>query len=129
MTDRDPAGRPPERPESPVAGAATHRLPTAAEFREVQASPDFQRLRSSFRAFAFPMTAAFLVWYLSYVLLSTYAEDLMSIDVIGNLNIGLLFGLGQFLSTFLITWLYIRHANRSLDPIASRLRTEMEGDV
>ncbi|WP_413451510.1 DUF485 domain-containing protein [Georgenia phoenicis] len=105
------------------------RQPTAAEFRTVQESADFRRLRSSFRAFAFPMTAAFLVWYLSYVLLSTYAEELMSREVLGNLNIGLLFGLGQFVSTFLITWLYIRHANKSLDPVATKLRTELEGGL
>lgn len=119
----------PDRDGPGFAGGTTRREPTAAEFRAVQASADFQRLRSSFRAFAFPMTAAFLVWYLSYVLLSTYAEDLMSIDVVGNLNIGLLFGLAQFASTFLITWLYIRHANKSLDPIATRLRTELEGEA
>jgi uncharacterized membrane protein (DUF485 family) len=103
------------------------RQPTAAELQAVQGSEDFRRLRRSFRAFAFPMTAAFLVWYLSYVLLSTYAEDLMSRPALGNLNVGLLLGLGQFLSTFLITWLYVRHANKSLDPVATRLRTELEG--
>lgn len=48
--------------------------------------------------------------------------------MLGNLNVGLLFGLGQFLSTFLITWLYIRHANKSLDPIAAQLRTDLEGE-
>lgn len=95
----------------------------------MQASEDFTRLRSSFRAFAFPMTAAFLVWYFLYVLLSTYAEDLMSTPVVGNLNLGLIFGLAQFASTFLITWLYVRHANRKLDPIAAKLRTELEGEA
>lgn len=30
--------------------------------------------------------------------------------------------------TFLITWLYIRHANRHLDPIAAKLRDELEGE-
>lgn len=63
------------------------------------------------------------------MLLSTYAEGFMSIPVLGNLNIGLLMGLSQFLMTFLITWLYIRHANKSLDPIAEKLRHELEGDL
>ncbi|HLV04201.1 DUF485 domain-containing protein [uncultured Georgenia sp.] len=127
MTQPDPQDRPPGGDARP--GLTTGlRQPTAAELRAVQASEDFGRLRRSFRVFAFPMTAAFFVWYLSYVLLSTYAGDLLSVDVVGNLNIGLLFGLAQFATTFLITWLYIRHANRSLDPIAGRLRTELEGD-
>jgi uncharacterized membrane protein (DUF485 family) len=47
--------------------------------------------------------------------------------VLGNLNLGLLLGLSQFLMTFVITWLYIRHANRALDPISAQLRDELEG--
>jgi uncharacterized membrane protein (DUF485 family) len=105
------------------------RIATPQEFAQVQASGEFAQLRGKFRAFAFPMTLAFLLWYFLYVLLSTYAEDAMSIPVVGHLNVGLLFGLAQFASTFLITWLYVRHANRALDPIAARLRTELEGDA
>jgi len=128
MTHPDPEGQPPEGAAHGPGLSTGHRQPTAAEFRAVQASEDFGRLRHAFRAFAFPMAAAFFVWYLSYVLLSTYAGDLLSVDVLGNLNLGLLFGLAQFATTFLITWLYIRHANRSLDPVATRLRAELEGD-
>ncbi|SLN00811.1 Putative membrane protein (Fragment) [Corynebacterium xerosis] len=75
------------------------------------------------------MTIAFLVWYLAYVLLSTYAEGFMSIQVIGNLNLGIILGLSQFVMTFLITWLYIRHANKNLDPVSSRIRDELEGTL
>jgi uncharacterized membrane protein (DUF485 family) len=102
-------------------------IPTAEEYERMQASPEFAELRKRFRNFAFPMTAAFLAWYLLYVLLSTYAVDFMSEQVVGNINVGLLFGLGQFVSTFLITWLYIRHADRKLDPIATQIRDELEG--
>ncbi|SDU22604.1 Uncharacterized membrane protein, DUF485 family [Jiangella alkaliphila] len=102
-------------------------LPTAEEYERMQASPEFAELRRRFRNFAFPMTAGFLAWYLVYVLLSTYAVDFMSERVVGNINVGLLFGLGQFASTFLITWLYIRHADRNLDPIAKQIRDELEG--
>ena len=102
--------------------------PTPEQFQAVQQSEDFSRLRRSFRGFAIPMTVAFLVWYFAYVLLSTYAEGLMSTPVLGNLNLGLLLGISQFVMTFLITWLYIRHANRSLDPISQKLRDELEGE-
>ena len=49
----------------------------------------------------------------------------MATKVWGNVNVGLLLGLGQFLTTFLITGLYIRFANRDLDPKAAALRAEM----
>ena len=65
------------------------------------------------------MTIAFLAWYLLYVLMSAYAHDFMSTKLFGNINVGLVFGLLQFVSTFVITWLYVRHANRKLDPLAS----------
>lgn len=34
-------------------------VPTPEEFVEVSQSPEFQRLRKTFRGFAFPMTIAF----------------------------------------------------------------------
>ncbi|MEV0868883.1 DUF485 domain-containing protein [Brachybacterium paraconglomeratum] len=119
-------GSSPDRGQAPHPGAPPS--PTPEQFRAVQKSEEFGRLRSSFRSFAIPMTVAFLVWYFAYVLLSTYAEGLMSTPVLGNLNLGLLLGISQFLMTFLITWLYIRHANRNLDPIAEKLRDELEGE-
>ena len=103
--------------------------PTPEQYVEVQQSEDFSLLRRSFRGFAIPMTIAFLVWYFAYVLMSTYAEVLMATPVIGNLNLGILLGLSQFVMTFLITWLYIRHANKNLDPIATKIREELEGDL
>lgn len=134
MTTPSPAasGPSPQPGSSPDRGPAPHPgappSPTPEQFQAVQKSEEFGRLRSSFRSFAIPMTVAFLVWYFAYVLLSTYAEGLMSTPVLGNLNLGLLMGISQFLMTFLITWLYIRHANRNLDPIAEKLRDELEGE-
>jgi uncharacterized membrane protein (DUF485 family) len=115
-----PAPVPPDDPP----GGAPH---PDVDWVRVQSSPEFADLRRRFRRFAFPMTAAFLAWYLLYVLLSTYAVDLMARPVVGALNVGLLLGLGQFASTFLITWLYVRHADRRLDPPAEALRHGLEG--
>ncbi|MER2134991.1 MAG: DUF485 domain-containing protein [Arthrobacter sp.] len=96
------------------------------DFREVQRSPQFQELRKRQRSFIFPMAVVFLVWYFAYVLLADYAHEFMSTPVIGNINIGLILGLLQFVSTFGITMWYVSYANRRLDPIASELRGELE---
>ncbi|AFU00345.1 DUF485 domain-containing protein [Nocardia brasiliensis] len=109
-------------------GDAARRTPSAAEFIAVQASPQFQELRMRLRRFVFPMTALFLLWYLSYVLLGAYAHDFMAHKLFGNINVGLLLGLGQFVSTFVITALYVRFANRELDPRAAAIRNHLEGD-
>lgn len=105
----------------------TPRTPTAQDFIDMQASPEFQELRSRLRRFVFPMTAFFLTWYVIFVLLSTYAHDFMSTKVFGNINLGLLLGLGQFITTFAITGIYVRFANRELDPRAAAIRNELEG--
>lgn len=101
--------------------------PTGQQFLDMQASPEFQELRTRLRRFVFPMTAFFLIWYATYVLLGAFAHDFMAIQVFGNVNLGLLIGLGQFLTTFVITGLYVRFANRELDPRAAAIRAEMEG--
>ena len=101
--------------------------PTGAQFLETQAGPEFQELRSRLRRFVFPMTAFFLIWYGLYVLLGAFAHDFMATKVFGNVNAGLLIGLGQFVTTFVITGLYVRFANRELDPRAAAIRAELEG--
>ncbi len=107
-------------------GEPERRLLTPEEYREAQASPEFQELKKRFRAFAFPMTVAFLAWYLLYVLLSTYAPDFMGRPVFGNVSVGILFGLLQFVSTFAITHIYVAHANKRTDPIADEMRERLE---
>ncbi|MBI5738124.1 DUF485 domain-containing protein [Mycobacterium adipatum] len=95
----------------------------------MQASPEFQDLRSRLRRFVFPMTAFFLIWYGIYVLLGAFAHDFMATRLFGNVNVGLIIGLGQFLTTFVITGLYVRFANRELDPRAEAIRNELEGPL
>jgi uncharacterized membrane protein (DUF485 family) len=112
MTTQTPAPAPPDTPDSP--------------YIQVQESPEFSQLRHALRRFVFPVTAAFLVWYALYVVLSAYARGFMSTKVVGNINIALVFGLLQFVSTFLIAWLYVRYADRRLDPEAAAVRQRVE---
>ena len=106
--------------ETPVSGH---------DYLAVQASPEFQDLRKRLRRFVFPMSAVFLIWYFAYVMLGAFAHDFMAIKVWGNINVGLLIGLGQFVSTFLITGIYVVWANRELDPHAEAIRAKLEGGV
>ncbi|NBE98053.1 DUF485 domain-containing protein [Nonomuraea sp. KC401] len=98
----------------------------ASVYEKVQGSSEFQDLKRRFRRWTFPMTVAFLAWYLLYVVLSGWARDFMGIKVWGDINVGLILGLLQFVSTFLIAWAYSRHAEKALDPIADKLRHEVE---
>ncbi len=96
------------------------------DYEKVQNSAEFQELRSKQRSFVFPLTVFFFVWYLAYVLLAAYAHDFMSIKVFGNVNVGLILGLLQFVTTFAITTWYVSYANRKLDPAAEAIRSNLE---
>ena len=102
---------------------------TGTDYERFQASDEFQELKRRFRRFVFPMTAAFLAWYLLYVVLSGWARDFMGVKLFGSANVALVFGLLQFVSTFAIAWLYSRHAERKLDPLADKIRGEVEADI
>jgi uncharacterized membrane protein (DUF485 family) len=112
---------------STIEHARTGGTPGGADWEEVQRSAEFVELRRRLRAFVFPMTAAFLAWYLLFVLMATYARGFMGTKLVGNINVGLVFGLLQFVSTFLITYLYVRYASRRLDPLAEQIRASLEG--
>ncbi|WP_119289842.1 DUF485 domain-containing protein [Streptomyces sp. YIM 130001] len=101
-------------------------MPSAEAFLEEQESAEFGELRRAHRSFAFPLTVAFVLWYLLYVLLSNYAGDFMGTKLFGNINVALVLGLAQFATTFLIAWLYSRHAARKLDPRAAEIKSRLE---
>ena len=102
----------------------TETTPTE-KYLEVQRSDEFAGLRRKLRNFIFPMTVAFFLWYALYVLLSAYARGFMSVKLIGNINVALLLGLLQFVSTFVIAWYYSRFAARQIDPIADKIRDDL----
>jgi uncharacterized membrane protein (DUF485 family) len=99
---------------------------TPEVFTEIERSDDFRRLKRKHRSFVLPVALLFLVWYFAYVLLADYAHDFMATPVFGNVNVGLLLGLGQFVTTFAITTWYVMYANRNLDPLAEKIRDQYE---
>ena len=103
-----------------------HEPGSTTDFEVTERSETFQRLKKRHRSFVFPLAIAFLLWYFAYVLLADYAHEFMSTKVFGNVNIGLLLGLGQFVTTFAITTWYVSYANRKLDPIAAQIRADLE---
>jgi len=94
----------------------------ASDHEALAQSPEFRELRRRYRGFAFPATVIFLAWYLLYVVMSMFAGDFMGTRIVGNINVALVFGLLQFLTTFAIAALYSSYSNRKLDPLAEQLR-------
>ena len=104
-----------------VSDAAARHDPVYDRLHETH---EFQELRRRYRGFVLPATVAFLVWYLLYVVLSNWAGDFMGTKVIGNINVALIFGLLQFVTTFGLAYIYSRYSSSKLDPLARRLEEQ-----
>jgi uncharacterized membrane protein (DUF485 family) len=90
---------------------------------------EFTELKKRHSGFVLPATIAFLVWYLLYVVMSNWANDFMSTKIVGHVNVALVFGILQFLTTFLIAWLYARHMAAKVDPLARELEADYRKEV
>ncbi|AUG80316.1 membrane protein [Kitasatospora sp. MMS16-BH015] len=106
----------------PAAETLPPELPPDAQ--RIDQTEEFRTLRQSFRGFAFPVTAGFVLWYLLYALLSVYAPSFMATKLFGHINLALVLGLLQFASTFAIAAWYARYAGRRLDPPAAAIRAQ-----
>jgi uncharacterized membrane protein (DUF485 family) len=112
----------------PGSGAVDDTALTA--YQEVQRSPEFVSLRKRWRGFIFTMSAVFLAWFLVYVLLSDFAHGVVDTRIGGtNFTVGLLLGLLQFVSTFVIATVYVRYADNNLDDDAAALRRRVEENL
>ncbi|WP_019632736.1 DUF485 domain-containing protein [Actinomadura atramentaria] len=111
-------------PENRGGGRARQRPGT--RFAVMAGDDRFRLLRRRFRRHALAIVGTFLGWYLLYVLLSAFARGFMAQRVAGNVNVALVLGVLQFVTTFALAWCYTAYARRSLDPLAAELRREAE---
>lgn len=95
---------------------------TRTRYQQIQDSREFGELRHTHRRFVFPIALVFLLWYMLYVVLAAYAPGFMSQQLFGAVNVGLIFGLLQFVTTAVVTLLYVRFTRRVLDPMVDDLR-------
>ena len=109
--------------DAPSAETTKKRPSTSAPFSSHRSS---RGCAVATAASSSPSLIACLLWYLAYVLLAGYAHDFMSTPVFGSINIGLLLGLAQIVTTFAVTMWYVSFANRRLDPLSAELRAELE---
>ncbi|MCF3121794.1 DUF485 domain-containing protein [Streptomyces arenae] len=107
---------------APRDGGRQRGASAADIYLEVQRSAAFQEVRRRYRRFVVPAVAVFFTWYVAYVVTATAAPGLMARPVAGSVNVAMVAGLGQFLTTFLLTWAYSRHARLRRDRAAMELR-------
>lgn len=102
---------------------------TTARVQDFTHAQDFTKLCERLRGFVYPMIIFFLGWYFLYILLAVFMPGFLSIRVFDNINVDLIFGLLQFVSTLVITIAYVRFANQRLDPVGNRIRQRIKRTV
>ena len=115
MTNRREAGpQPSDRDRTPDTTWAT-----------VEADPEFRDLVHAKRGFILPATLFFIVYYFALPVLVGYWPEVMSRDVIGEINLAYLFALSQFAMAWIIMVMYVRRArvfDRLVAALVGRLR-------
>jgi uncharacterized membrane protein (DUF485 family) len=68
------------------------------------------------------LTGAMLVVYFGFILLIAFAKDFLGRTITEGLSVGMALGVLVILSTWALTWAYVRWANRVYEPELDRLR-------
>jgi uncharacterized membrane protein (DUF485 family) len=112
----------------PSRSPTTGRMPAEEAVTATEAvgkDPEMVELEHRHSRFVWPITAFFLVYYLSLPILAGTAPDLMGTKVFGEFTFGYLFALSQFAMAFVVAWVYARWASRRMDPLATELRERL----
>jgi uncharacterized membrane protein (DUF485 family) len=92
---------------------------TGQNWQSVERSPEFRELVRRRKAFLVPITVFWAGFFLAYLLLSALAPELMGERVLG-VSLGFVLSVAQVLMTWLVTFLYIRRADRVFEPLERR---------
>lgn len=119
-------GEPEDGGERPGARSARARVRAEADMantcERVSVDPRFLKLRRRFALQFTLLVTTFLGGYMAYLFLSAYARDFMRVQIFDSINVALILGIGQFLLTFVLAWVFSRTSARVIDPLAEEIR-------
>jgi uncharacterized membrane protein (DUF485 family) len=90
------------------------------DWEAAERSPAFRELIAQERRFVIPATVFFLAWYLGFIALAGYAPGFMGERIYEGFTVGYALALTQFVMTWGLGWLYLRKADRDLDPLREK---------
>lgn len=105
----------------PTRGQASPHHLSAQEWKKIEQDPEFVALVAAKRRFIIPATVFFITYYFALPISVGFAPELMSRNVIGQMNLAYLFALSQFFVAWGIAFLYLHRAGR-FDEMAEKIR-------
>ncbi|HWT23265.1 MAG TPA: DUF485 domain-containing protein [Solirubrobacteraceae bacterium] len=103
-----------------ASASATGSPGTAFDWRGIESSPEFRELVASKRRFIVPAAVAVFAIFLGYLLLATFAEGFMGSEIVDGLPVAWALAVSQVVMTWVVTWLYLRKADREWEPLERR---------
>jgi uncharacterized membrane protein (DUF485 family) len=103
-----------------MSGTRRFQRADAVDWRGIERSPDFQELVRARRRFLVPVSVVFFAIVAAYLLLVSFAHGFMAKEVAG-LPMAYVLALTQVALTWIVTWLYLRTADRTFTPRERRV--------
>jgi uncharacterized membrane protein (DUF485 family) len=104
QTDMAPLGR---TEPKPAHERTADEEAGAINWKEIEASADFQAFVQAKLRFIVPATIFFFVYYFALPVLVGYCPKLMATKVLGDVNLAYLFALSQFIMTWALAGIYV----------------------
>ncbi len=93
------------------------------DFEMIEQTEEFKELKRRKYRFIFPVPILFIVYYLLFIVMSAYQQDLMAKFVFGNLTFGYLFGISYYLVIWILAFVYVFKA-RQYDRLVEEIKTK-----
>ncbi len=96
-------------------------------YAAVQRSAAFARLRSRSRRYVAATTALVLGLFTGTVMVAGWFPGVLAVQVAGNVNAGVVLAAALIVLPAATCAVHLRYAGRRLDPLAERIRDELDG--
>ena len=103
-----------------MSGTGRFKRVSAYDWEGIERSQEFQELVRTRRSFLVPATIVFLVGAIGYLLLAAFVPSVMGWQVVDGLPFAWLAAISQVLRTWVLTWGYLRKADRHFEPLEER---------
>lgn len=98
----------------------------AHDYTTIANSPQYKQLLERKKKVAWPLAMLVTVAYFSFIFIVAYHPKLLAQKLSGSvISYGIVGGLGLIIFTFLITYLYVRYANRHIEPMIQNIQQTM----
>ena len=92
------------------------------DYHAVTTSPEYIQLMAKRKHIAWVLTLVVTLSYFSFIFLLAFDPKSLGATIEGSVvSLGLMLGLALIAGTFVVTWLYVRYANKHIEPLVKHL--------